>query len=77
MIGELIKSITNNNIPLKEGYYIVNYISGECHCFHYIWNGPLRNICKHVHAAKLYKESMEQVYIDIVYTNIKIIEIFF
>jgi len=23
-------------------------------CYDYIWNGPFRDVCKHVHAARLF-----------------------
>jgi hypothetical protein len=78
MIDELIKSITNNIVPVKEGYYIVNCISGECYCKHFIWYGPLRNICKHCHAANIYKEFMKQnMHVDVIYnTKIELVQYF-
>ena len=49
------------NIPdyLKHSeYYLVNTKTGECTCFDYVWNGPFRDVCKHCHAASIYKESI-------------------
>ena len=39
-------------------YYLVNTKMGECTCFDYVWNGPFRDVCKHCHAASIYKESI-------------------
>jgi hypothetical protein len=39
-------------------YYLVNIKTGECTCFNYIWNGPFRDVCKHCHAASIYKKSI-------------------
>ncbi len=40
-------------------YYLINLKTGECMCFDYIWNGPFRDICKHCHAALIYKEAIK------------------
>ena len=48
-----------NIVSEQEGYYLTNTSSGECLiCLDYIWNGSLRDICKHCYAARLYKESL-------------------
>src|SRR4051812_41852170 len=26
-------------------------------CYDYIWNGPFRDVCKHVHAARIFHEA--------------------
>ena len=26
-------------------------------CYDYIWNGPFRDVCKHVHAARLFRNA--------------------
>jgi hypothetical protein len=44
--------------PHREGYYLSNILTGECMlCYDYIWNGPFRDVCKHVHAARLFHEA--------------------
>ena len=40
-------------------YYLINTKTGECICFNYIWNGPFRDVCKHCHAASIYKKSID------------------
>jgi hypothetical protein len=40
-------------------YYLINTKTGECMCFDYIWNGPFRDVCKHCHAALIYKEAIK------------------
>ena len=76
-MNEFIKSTTNNLIPIEEGYYTINYISGECHCWYFIWNRLLRNICKYYHVAKIYKKSIEQIYIEMIYnTKVELIQYF-
>lgn len=48
-----------NIVPEQEGYYLTNIFSGECLiCLDYIWNGSFRDICKHCHAARIYKVSL-------------------
>src|SRR6266496_3911606 len=70
---ELDDSVINHLIPLynklleshinivlyREGYYYLTKIStGECLiCYDYIWNGPFRDVCKHVHAARLFHDA--------------------
>ncbi|POG78529.1 hypothetical protein GLOIN_2v1870574 [Rhizophagus irregularis DAOM 181602=DAOM 197198] len=39
-------------------YYLINIKTGECTCFDYVWNGPFRDVCKHCHAASIFKESI-------------------
>ncbi|CAB4415593.1 unnamed protein product [Rhizophagus irregularis] len=54
-----------NIVPEQEGYYLTNISSGECLiCLDYIWNGSFRDVCKHCHAARFYKESLhaEDIY---------------
>lgn len=43
-------------IQQKDNYYIVNISTGECTCFDFIWNGSFRDVCKHVHAARLFND---------------------
>jgi len=46
-------------VPELEGYYLTNIFSGECLiCLDYIWNGSFRDVCKHCHTARIYKESL-------------------
>src|SRR4051812_21573192 len=62
---------------IRIGYYIVNIITGECPlCLDYIWNGSLRDVCKHVHAARLYHDYLKsqdrnEFYEDIKYKLVK------
>ena len=54
-IHKMIDRLTSkHNIDCTPDYYIVNIVSGECNCFDFIWNGPFRDACKHVHAARIY-----------------------
>jgi hypothetical protein len=47
-----------DKVPHREGYYLSNILTGECMvCYDYIWNGPFRDVCKHVHAARLFHEA--------------------
>ncbi|CAB4379278.1 unnamed protein product [Rhizophagus irregularis] len=42
----------------RKGYYLTNILTGECMvCYDYIWNGPFQDVCKHVHAARLFHEA--------------------
>ncbi|CAG8556992.1 17812_t:CDS:2 [Cetraspora pellucida] len=50
------KLVNRDNINKLANYYLVNIISGECTCYDYIWNGPYHDVCKHVHATRLYIE---------------------
>ena len=44
---------------------------------HFIWNGPLRNICKHCHAAILYREFTKQTHVDVIYnTKVELVKYF-
>ncbi|KAF0427252.1 gephyrin: PROVISIONAL [Gigaspora margarita] len=43
-------------VELRENYYFVNILTGECTCFDFIWNGPFQDVCKHVHAAHLFND---------------------
>ncbi|CAG8755138.1 16231_t:CDS:2, partial [Cetraspora pellucida] len=52
----IIKLVNRDNLHIPETHYLVNVISGECTCYDYIWNGLFRDVCKHVHAARLYIE---------------------
>ena len=45
-------------VSYREGFYLANILTGECMtCYDYIWNGPFRDVCKHIHAARLFHES--------------------
>ena len=47
-----------NIVPYRKGYYLTKISTGECLiCYDYIWNGPFRDVCKHNHAAKIYRQS--------------------
>ncbi|CAB4473705.1 unnamed protein product [Rhizophagus irregularis] len=42
----------------RKGYYLTNILTGECMvCYDYIWNGPFQDVCKHVHAARLFHKA--------------------
>ncbi|PKC70304.1 hypothetical protein RhiirA1_501757 [Rhizophagus irregularis] len=50
--------IARHGVVIQEGYYMANIKTGEClMCYDFIWNGRFRDVCKHVHAAKLYAEA--------------------
>ncbi|KAF0438408.1 proteophosphoglycan ppg4 [Gigaspora margarita] len=52
----IIKLINRNNIDIPVTHYLVNLSTNECTCYDYIWNGPFRDVCKHIHAAHIYLE---------------------
>ncbi|PKB99203.1 hypothetical protein RhiirA5_430119 [Rhizophagus irregularis] len=42
----------------RKGYYLTNILTGECMVYYdYIWNGPFQDVCKHVHAARLFHKA--------------------
>jgi hypothetical protein len=56
MINKLAEKTIQKAGEVRSNYYIVNIITGECPlCLDYIWNGSLRDVCKHVHAARIYR----------------------
>ncbi|PKK64072.1 hypothetical protein RhiirC2_716525 [Rhizophagus irregularis] len=47
-----------DNVMHREGFYLANILTGECMlCYDFIWNGPFRDVCKHVHAARLFNNA--------------------
>lgn len=38
---------------IRSNYYAVNIITGESY-LDYTWNGSFRDVCKHVHAVRIY-----------------------
>ena len=47
-----------DKVSYREGFYLANILTGECMvCYDYIWNGPFRDVCKHVHAARLFHKA--------------------
>src|SRR4051794_17564804 len=55
MMNKLAEQIIQEIGELQLNHYIVNIITGKCLlCLDYIWNGSLRDVCKHVHAARIY-----------------------
>ncbi|PKB97279.1 hypothetical protein RhiirA5_468619 [Rhizophagus irregularis] len=55
----------------REGYYLTNILTGECICYDYIWNGPFRDVCKHVHAARLYHNANQYLEKECFFRQIK------
>ncbi|KAF0495988.1 proteophosphoglycan ppg4 [Gigaspora margarita] len=50
------KLASKHPIMQQYDYYLVNISTEECTCLDFIWNGSFRNICKHVHAARLFND---------------------
>lgn len=60
MINKLAEKTIQEVGKIQPNYYIVNIVTGECPlCLDYIWNGPLRDVCKHVHAARIYNDYLK------------------
>lgn len=60
MINKLAEKAIQEAGGMRSNYYIVNIVTGECPlCLDYIWNGPLRGVCKHVHAARIYNDYLK------------------
>ena len=60
IMNKLAENIIQEIGELQPNYYIVSIITGECPlCLDYIWNGPLRDVCKHVHAARKYNDYLK------------------
>ena len=55
----LDKLASKHAVPQEDGCYLANIQTGECTCLDFAWNGSFRDICKHVHAARLYNEIEE------------------
>jgi len=72
MINKLAEKSIQEAGGIQSNYYIVNIITGECPlCLDYIWNGPLRDVCKHVHAARIYSNYLKSHNHDEFVNNIK------
>jgi len=72
LINKLAEKIIQEAGGIQPGYYITNIITGECPlCLDYIWNGPLRDICKHIHAARIYDNYLKSQNQDEFVENIK------
>ncbi|RIB02447.1 hypothetical protein C2G38_2227816 [Gigaspora rosea] len=56
----IVKLVNRENLYIPETCYLVNTLSGECTCYDYIWNGPFRDFCKHVHATRQYTEALRE-----------------
>ncbi|CAG8736943.1 12029_t:CDS:2, partial [Rhizophagus irregularis] len=60
MINKLAENAIQEAGGVRPNYYIVNIITGECPlCLDYIWNGSLHDVCKHVHAARIYNDYLK------------------
>jgi len=68
MINVLAKPLLPKNIKNieLEEFYICNIVTGECTCWEYIWNGSLRDKCRHCHAAILFEETQHGENIEII-----------
>ena len=72
MILKLAEKSIQEAGGIRSNYYIVNIITGECPlCLDYIWNGPLHDVCKHVHAARIYSNYLKSHNHDEFFENIK------
>ncbi len=61
-----------DKVSHREGYYFVNIITGEYMlCYDYIWNGLFRDVCKHVHAARLYHDFNQHLDKELFYRQTK------
>ncbi|PKB97860.1 hypothetical protein RhiirA5_432384 [Rhizophagus irregularis] len=60
MINKLAENAIQEAGSVRPNYYIVNIITGECPLYlDYIWNGSLHDVCKHVHAARIYNDYLK------------------
>ena len=60
IMNKLAENIIQEIGELQPNHYIVNIITGECPLYlDYIWNGSLRDVCKHVHAACIYNDYLK------------------
>ncbi|RIB18018.1 hypothetical protein C2G38_2185769 [Gigaspora rosea] len=50
------KLASKHSVMQQNDYYLVNISTGECTCLDFIWNSSFRDICKHVHAARLFDD---------------------
>lgn len=64
MMDNLIKPLTEH-VQMKPDSYICNIITGECICWEYIWNGSIRDKCRHCYAAELYKNAEEKGVVEV------------
>jgi hypothetical protein len=65
MMDNLAKHLTER-VQSKHGFYILDIITGECMYWEYVWNGSIRDKCRHCHAAKLYKNAREKGFMEII-----------
>jgi len=69
---EKLKQKYLDKVSYYEGYYFVNIIIGKYMlCYDYIWNGLFQNVCKHVHAARLYYDFNQHLDKKLFYRQIK------
>ena len=61
-----MKSLLSENVILEQGFHICNVITGECTCWEYIWNGSLRDKCRHCYAATLFEKAHQREYVEVV-----------
>jgi hypothetical protein len=60
MINKLAEKTIQDAGGIRPNYYVVNITTGECPlCLDYIWNGPLHDVCKHAHAARIYHDFLK------------------
>ena len=72
MLNKLAEKTIQEAGGIQSNYYVVNIITGECPlCLDYIWNGPLHDVCKHVHAARIYSNYLKSYNRDEFFENIK------
>ncbi|CAG8565784.1 10071_t:CDS:2, partial [Gigaspora rosea] len=57
MVGKLA---SKHNIEILPQYYLVNIQLGECMCLDFIWNSSFCDVCKHCHAARLFRSIQEK-----------------
>ncbi|CAG8476091.1 7581_t:CDS:2 [Cetraspora pellucida] len=63
----LDKLASKHLIEQQDNYYLVNISTGECTCLDFVWNGSFRDVCKHVHAARLFNDvENKKITLDII-----------
>ena len=61
-----------DNIPIKANHYLVCIENSFCSCLSHLWDGPIRDLCHHQHAVKLFLEAEESEDLDKIRTREKL-----
>ncbi|CAG8848148.1 6384_t:CDS:1, partial [Racocetra persica] len=52
----LNKLISKHPVIQLNDHHIVNISTKECTCLNFVWNKSFHDVCKHVHAARLFND---------------------